>query len=98
MLFSITGKHVEITDAIRKHAEEKTEKLSRYYDSINQIDVTIDSGASGSFSVTIIARAEHNKVFIATETGGDTYVCIDLAAHKVERQLRRKKEKERDNK
>ena len=99
MLFTITGKHIEITEAIRAHAEEKTAKLPKYYNSINQVEVIIDGQAAGdNTSVEIIARAEHSKIFIATETGNDAYKCIDLAVHKIERQLRRKKTRERDNK
>ncbi len=99
MLFTISGKHIEITEAIRKHAEEKTSKLPKYYNSINQVEVIIDANHGGSnTSVEVIARAEHSKVFIGTETGEDAYRCIDMAVHKLERQLRRAKGKERDNK
>ena len=98
MLFSITGRHVDITDAIREHAQEKTEKLPRYYNSINQIEVIVEGSEGGGGGVEIIARAEHSNVFIAKETGEDTYTCIDEAVHKLERQLRRKKEKQRNNK
>ena len=98
MLFTITGKHVEITDAIREHAVEKTAKLPRYYNSINNVTVTIDNSAGPKPTVQIIASAEHNKVFIVKETGEDTYACIDVAARKLERQLKKQKEKERNNK
>ncbi|MFH1614760.1 MAG: ribosome-associated translation inhibitor RaiA [Planctomycetota bacterium] len=98
MLFTITGKHVEITEAMKAHAYEKSSKLPRYYDRINKVEVIVDSSDKSKPSVEIIASAEHNKVFIARETGQDTYVCIDLAAHKLERQLARAKGKERDNK
>lgn len=98
MLFTISGKHIEITEAIRRHAEEKTSKLPRYYNSINQVEVIIDGSHGGDTSVEIIARGEHSKVFIVTETGEDAYRCIDVAVRKLERQLRRKKGKERDNK
>ena len=98
MLFTITGKHIEITEAIKKHAEEKTSKLPKYYNSINQVEVIIDGEPGGNTSVEIIARAEHSKIFVVTETGEDAYQCIDIAVHKLERQLRRKKGKERDNK
>lgn len=98
MLFTITGKHVEITEAIRSHAEEKTSKLPKYYDSINQVEVIVDGNQGGNTSVEVIARAEHSKVFVGTETGQDAYRCIDMAVHKLERQLRRTKSKERDNK
>lgn len=98
MLFTITGKHVDITENLRRHAEEKTSKLPRYYDSINHVEVIIDGSRSGNATVEIIARGEHNKIFIVSETGQDAYQCIDIAVHKLERQLRRQKGKERDNK
>ena len=98
MLFTISGKHIEITDAIREHAREKTEKLPRYYNSINRIEVIIEGNDGGKPSVEIIASAEHSNVFIAKETGDDIYTCIDIAVHKLERQLRRKKQKQRNNK
>ena len=98
MLITISGKHIEITDSIKKHAEEKTSKLPKYYNSINQIEVVIDGNQGGSMSVEVIARAEHSKVFVGTEMGEDAYRCIDMAVHKLERQLRRTKSKERDNK
>ena len=98
MLFTITGKHIEITEAMRTHAEEKTAKLPRYFNSINQIEVIVEGNEGGNPSVEIIARGEHSMVFVARESGADTYACIDLAVHKLERQLHRKKEKQRNNK
>ncbi len=83
MLFTITGKHIEITQAIKDHAQEKTDKLPRYYNSINQIEVIINGSEGGKPSVEIIARGEHSNVFVAKETGEDTYACIDLAARKL---------------
>ena len=98
MLFTITGKHIEITDAIRSRVEDKTAKLPRYYNSLNQVEVIIEGSDGGNPSVEIIARAEHGKVFVARDVGEDMYACIDAAAHKIERQIRRKKERERNNK
>ena len=80
------------------YAEEKTSKLPKYYNSINQVEVVIDGGQGDNTSVEIIARAEHSKVFVGTKAGEDAYRCIDIAVHKLERQLRRAKSKERDNK
>jgi len=99
LLFTITGKHVTITEAMRSYAEEKTSKLPRYYDGVNQVEVVVDSSHGASkVSVEIIARGEHGNVFVATEVGNDAYQCIDGAVHKLEGQLRRKKTKERDDK
>jgi len=98
LLFTITGKHIEITEAIRRHAEEKTSKLPRYYSGINQVEVVLDGEPAGNINVEIIARGEHSNVFIGTEKGVDAYQCIDAAVHKLERQLRRKKSRERNRK
>ena len=98
MLFTITGKHIEITEAIRRHAEEKTSKLPKYYNSINRVEVIIDGNQGGDTNVEVIAKAEHGKIFVGTEAGQDAYRCIDMAVHKLERQLRRKKSRERDDK
>jgi putative sigma-54 modulation protein len=95
-LFTITGRHIDITDAMRKYAQEKTGKLPRYYDSINHVEVIVDGGDGGNICVEIIARGEHSNVFVATESGDDAYQCIDIAVHKLERQLTRKKSKERN--
>ena len=98
LIFNITGKHLEITEPLKTHAREKASKLPKFYSSINQVEVIIDGNDGGKTSVEIIARGEHSNVFVATESGDDAYACIDAAVHKLERQLRRKKEKERDNK
>ncbi len=98
MLFTISGKHIEITEAIRRHAKEKTAKLPKYYNSINRVEVIIDGNKGGDTSVEIIAKAEHGKIFVGTEDGQDAYRCIDMAVHKLERQLRKTKSKERDDK
>ncbi len=98
LLLTISGKHINVTDAMKRYAQEKTSKLPRYYDSINQVEVIIDGSKGGRISVEIIARAEHSKVFVGKGTGEDAYACIDTVVHKLERQLRRTKGKERENK
>ena len=98
MIFTISGRHIEITDAIKKYAREKTSKLPKYYNLINQVEVIVGDGRPGNVSLEIIARGEHSKMFIVTQTGKDVYQCIDAAVRKLERQLTRKKAKERDDK
>lgn len=100
MLFKISGKHTEVPEAVKTYAEGKTEKLPRFYDVINQIEVIVDgkegSKEAGNIAVEIIARAERKKIFVVKEKGSDVYACIDLATHKLEQQLKKTKTKERD--
>ena len=94
----ITGKHIEITEAIRQHVEQKISKLPKYYNILTKVEVIIQGGQSATPGVEIVASAEHNRVFVVKQPGQDIYVCIDLAGRKLERQLKKQKEKERDNK
>ena len=98
MVFTITGKHVDLPVAVREHALKKTSKLDRYYSSINKIEVIVDAGKAGGVIVEIIASAKHSNVFVGSQSGEDVYQCIDLAVHKLEQQLRKRKGKEREDK
>jgi putative sigma-54 modulation protein len=99
LLFTISGKHIPVTEEIKMYAQEKTSKLPRYYDGVNQVEVVVD-GSHGASKVTveIIARGEHGNVFVATHAGEEARPCIDGALHKLEMQLRKKKTKQRDRK
>ena len=102
LLFRISGKHTEVPESVKSYAEEKTDKLPKFYDVINQIEVIVDgkegSKEVGNIAVEIIARGERKKIFVVKEKGNDVYACIDLATHKLEQQLKKTKTKERDEK
>ena len=98
MLLTVTGKHIEITDAIRAHAQEKMDKLPRFHNSINHVEVVIESGGGVNFSVEVITHVEHEELVLAKEIGTDMYAALDAAFHKSERQLKKRKEKQRDHK
>ena len=98
MLFTITAKHVEIPRAVKDYAEDKTAKLPRLYNIINQVEVIVEGKEGIDMAVEIIARAEHKKVFVVREKGSDVYACIDMALHKIEQQLRKRKTMDRETK
>lgn len=98
MLFTITGKHIDIPVELKRYAEEKTSKLPRLYNLINQAEVIINGKEGGNMAVEVIARGEHKKIFVVKEKGADVYACIDIAVHRLEHQLRKIKKKERDRK
>lgn len=95
----IVGKHAEMTEDVKARIEEKVSGFPRFYNSVLDVEIIVEGGKSGaSNSVEIIVRARHNRVFIGKHTDPDVYVCVDQAAEKVERQLTKQKQKERDNK
>ena len=98
MLFTITGKHIDIPVALKSYAKEKTSKLPRFYNLITQVDVIIEGKEGSNLAVEVIARGEHKKIFVVKEKTSDVYASVDLAVHRLEQQLRKIKTKERDKK
>jgi putative sigma-54 modulation protein len=98
MEITISGKHIEITDAIRQYALDKVGKLPRYFDRIQAIDVVADRSEGYGYQVEILVHVEHHDPFIARSHNEDLYACIDETIDKVERQLTDHKEKLRNRK
>lgn len=97
MLIKITGRHMELTDAIRSYAEKKITRLQKYNSRISEMEVIIDTQGN-SHKVEIIAKADHHQPFVVNVTDEDAYACLDLAIDKIERQLTKHKEKTRSHK
>ena len=97
MDIQITGRHVNVPEDVREYIHAKIGKLPRFYDRIHGVDVVLDH-ESEQFTTEVIVRADQRQTFIARETGPDTFALVDLVVDKLERQLRRHKEKLRDHK
>ncbi len=98
MNITISGRHLEITDAIRQYTEEKAGKLPKFYDLVQAIDVILDCVQPKLMRAEVVVLAEHKNKFVATHEGEDLYGCIDQALHKVQMQLTSHKERFRNRK
>ena len=97
MQIKISSKHMAITPAIESSATKKVDKLRRFFDRIQQIDVVIDKAKNG-YTTEIITDVEHHEPFVATGSHEDLYACIDLGVDRSIRQLKDHKSRLRDNK
>jgi putative sigma-54 modulation protein len=96
MRIDVTGKHVDLTPPMVQFAETKCEKLTKFFDGVQQISCVLDKAPHGEFMVEIIVDVVHHDDFITHVRGPDIYACIDEAVDKSARQLRDFKEKLRD--
>ena len=96
MQISVTGRHVNVTREVKDYAAKKAEKLPRFYDRIQAIEIILDQ-EGGDFTVDMIVTAGKSN-FIAHEAGPDVFALLDLIVDKLERQLTRHKEKFRNRK
>lgn len=97
MIVTVVGRHMEVTPALKSYAEQKANKLEKYYDLIQEIEVVLES-AKDLPRVEMIVHAEHRNTFIAHHEEGDAYACIDGCTHKLERQITEHKKKFRNRK
>jgi putative sigma-54 modulation protein len=85
MRIKISGKNVEISDALRNQVNKKVGKLERYFDSGTEAQVTMSVEKNRHIvEVTI----PFNGVLIREEEStDDMYASIDLVLDKLERQI-----------
>ncbi len=93
MNLTVTGHHVDVTDAMRGHVQSKLGKLARHTD------------RPVSLEVTLVVEKDRHKAEAKVHVGGthlhadaesaDMYAAIDELADKLDRQLIRNKEKQR---
>ncbi len=93
MRTDVVGKHMEVTDAIRKYAESKAERLLKYFSGTQQIRFYLEAGKKSDFSCEIAVDVVKHKEFISHATAKDLYAAIDECADKAQRQLHDFKEK-----
>ncbi|MCW3061423.1 MAG: ribosomal subunit interface protein [Capsulimonas sp.] len=84
-----TTRHMAPSPAARAYAEEKSLKLLRYYDRIQEIEIIFDIAdrATKTFEVEIIVTGEHKKLFISKHQGDDANLCVDHCVKTLERQM-----------
>ncbi len=97
MIVTVSSRHMEVSVALKTYAEQKANKLLKYYDRIQEIEVVFDA-AKGMTSVEMIVNAEHKNMFIARHEQDDAYACVDGCMDKLERQLTEHKDKFRNRK
>jgi len=100
MRIDVVGRNMEITDAIREHAEEKAQKLPRYFNGVQQITFTFEQDnhhQHGNFEVELVIDVVKHDDFVARASGDDLYATIDLVVQKGARQLTDHKERLRSH-
>jgi len=91
MQFSVKGRSLEVTPALRAYAEEKLSRLTRYLENIVSMHVVLSVAKHRQIAeVTLRVR---DLTIRGEEEGDDLYSCIDLVVEKLERQILRYKER-----
>ncbi len=95
MQINVTGQHLDITDSLREYVLSKFDKLERHFDKVTNVHVILSveklrQKAEATFHINgadLFANAENENM----------YAAIDALADKLDRQIKKHKEKRSDH-
>jgi len=92
MQVAVTFRHMETSEPLRAYAEEKLARVKKYIEEPidAQVALSVEKKIRHKSVVTIVAKGITIK---ASEETNDMYAALDAVVDKIERQLKRYKEK-----
>jgi putative sigma-54 modulation protein len=98
MRLQVKGKNLEVPPAIRDYAEAKLAKLDRHLHETAQVELELSMERNPSIANNAVAEATvwtKGPIVRARESSSDMKASIDLLVGKLERQVKRAREKRR---
>jgi ribosomal subunit interface protein len=97
MQVQVTGKHVDVGDALRTRvADELTTSIGKYFDRGGGADVVV-SREGHSFKVDCAVTLASGQQLTSHGLGGDAYMAVGAAISKMETRIRRYKRRLKDH-
>jgi putative sigma-54 modulation protein len=95
MQLNVTGHHVDVTPALKDYVERKLDRVIRHSDSIMDVHciLTVEKLEHKAEATVLLNGA---KVY-ADATDADMYAAIDALADKLDRRVKKHKEKRSDH-
>src|SRR5262245_39176857 len=96
MKLQVTGKNLDVTQPIVDYAERKLTKLAKHLSDSSRVELELAVERNPSISQSQVAEATiwtKGPVLRARESSTDMYASIDLVADKLERQVKRYRER-----
>lgn len=91
MQLNLTGHHIEITDSLRQYVNEKMERVERHFDKVTNTHVIL-TVENVRHKAEATVNMSGNNIF-AESTENDMYAAIDGLIDKLDRQVKKHKEK-----
>jgi putative sigma-54 modulation protein len=95
MQLSISGHHVEISESLKNYINSKMQKVERHFDQVIDAHVVLDVEKQRHKAETTL-QLSGSTIHAASEND-DMYAAIDAMVDKLDRQVRKHKEKISDH-
>ncbi len=95
MQLSVSGHHVEVTPPLRGYVEKKLERIVRHFDHVIDVHcvLTVEKLRHKAEATLAVSGAKIH----ADAVEGDMYAAIDALADKLDRRVKKHKEKVTDH-
>jgi putative sigma-54 modulation protein len=95
MQLKLTGHHIEITPALRRYVAEKMGRVERHFDHVVDVHaiLTVEKLRHKAEATILVSGAQLH----AESIDEDMYAAIDALADKLDRQIKKHKEKLTDH-
>ncbi len=90
-----TARHFQLSDNLKKYAEDETKRLEKYYDHI--IDAQLTMSVEKSRQIAELTVKVYGTVLTSKSKAFDMYVAVEQVIGKMESQIKKYKAKLRDN-
>lgn len=90
MKLTISGKNINVTDALKEHVKKRLGKLDKFFDENTEAQVTL-SVTKDTHIVEVTVYLNGGIILRGEEKTGDMYASIDNVVDKVERQVKKYK-------
>ncbi len=94
MVVKITARHDSVTDGMKRYATEKAEKLTRFFNGLNKIEIILDGQGPRQQAEAVIS-VSHGETIAVSAEAEKMNAAIDSMLAKAERKIRDHKEKVR---
>ena len=95
MNIELSGRHFNLTDALKEHVEKKLNSINRFSEGIDDVHVILEV-TSGTNHVHIQLRGNHLKLDSKSKSH-DIYIAFDDAFDSLERQMRKYKDRKHNH-
>ena len=93
MNITLRGDKIKITEAMQNYADEKLERLNKYFDDSDNVKANIVVKVQNYKQKVEVTIPLKNLILRAEEVQDDFYAAVDTVVDKIERQLRKNKTK-----
>ncbi len=90
--FTVRGRNMEVTPALKDYVEKRVGKIAKYFDRVGEITVLL-TVSKGRHTVEVTVPIDSGVLLRGEEATMDMYTSIDLVVEKLERQIRKHKTK-----